>query len=175
MCLVDASYVNEPTKRISTTVFDFIFSGSAVVYRSKTQLINTLSYTEIDIVSAVTDSNIDGLFWSMIWEIWFPQDSPTIIQQDNDPNIDIVNSDIIIERTRHIDVQFFAIQVWKEGSDIIMNHIPGIINSKDDITKPLGWVLHSRHAIYLMEYYNISFESSRNFYQRDLDIDYIST
>ena len=79
MCLVDASYVNEPTKRISTTVFDFIFSGSAVVYRSKTQLINTLSYTEIDIVSAVTDSNIDGLFWSMIWEIWFPQDSPTII------------------------------------------------------------------------------------------------
>jgi hypothetical protein len=29
---------------------------------------------------------------------------------------------------------------------LVMRHIPGIINCADDLTKPLGWVLHSRHA-----------------------------
>ena len=38
------------------------------------------------------------------------------------------------------------IQDWKEAGDIVMRHIPGIINSSDDLTKPLGWALHERHA-----------------------------
>ena len=31
-----------------------------------------------------------------------------------------------------------------------MKHKPGVINPADDITKPLGCVLHSRHAQYIM-------------------------
>ena len=31
-----------------------------------------------------------------------------------------------------------------------MKHIPGVINPADDLTKPLGYVLHSRHARYMM-------------------------
>ncbi len=27
-----------------------------------------------------------------------------------------------------------------------MEHLPGIINPSNDLTKPLGWVLHHRHA-----------------------------
>ena len=57
-----------------------------------------------------------------------------------------MNARVPTERTRHIDIRFFAIQGWKERGDIILHHIPGIINPSDDLTKPLGWVLHSRHA-----------------------------
>ena len=31
-----------------------------------------------------------------------------------------------------------------------MKHIPGIINPSDDLTKPLGWVLHARHVRRIM-------------------------
>ena len=41
---------------------------------------------------------------------------------------------------------FFALQDWRLDGDIIMIHIPGILNFSDDLTKPLGWVLHARHC-----------------------------
>ena len=28
----------------------------------------------------------------------------------------------------------------------VMEHFPGILNPSDDLTKPLGWVPHARHA-----------------------------
>ena len=34
-----------------------------------------------------------------------------------------------------------------------MRHIPGIINPLDDLTKPLEWVLHERHAHRIMGHY----------------------
>jgi hypothetical protein len=39
----------------------------------------------------------------------------------------------------------FAIQDWKDRGDILLAHIPGVINPADALTKALGWVLHSRH------------------------------
>ena len=74
----------------------------------------------------------------MLWQLGFIQEYPTPIYEYNDPTINIVNSSIPNEITRHIDVRFFYIQGWKEAVDVIMHHIPGIINPADDITKPLG-------------------------------------
>ena len=39
---------------------------------------------------------------------------------------------------------------WKESGDVVMPFMPGIINPSDDLTKPLGWILHSRHARRIM-------------------------
>ena len=36
-------------------------------------------------------------------------------------------------------LRFFAIQDRREEGDIIMEHIPGVLNPSDDMTKPLGW------------------------------------
>ena len=49
-------------------------------------------------------------------------------------------------RARHIEIQHFAIQEWHDAKEIEMRHIPGVINNSDDLTKPLGWILHARHA-----------------------------
>jgi hypothetical protein len=46
------------------------------------------------------------------------------------------------ERSRHIDMQHFAILDWKAAGDIILHHIPSSINPADDLTKPLGYILH---------------------------------
>ena len=123
-----------------------------------------LSSKEADLIDAVTSTKTARSLRYVVWELGFTQKYPTPIYEGNDPNIDIVNSIIATERTLHIDVRLFDIQGWKESGDIIMHNIPGVINPTYDINKPLGWLLDSRHARYLMGYYNISFGLSRSIY-----------
>ncbi len=72
----------------------------------------------------------------------------------------MINAGKPTERSRHIDIQYFAIQDWRQAGDIILKSIPGIINPADDFTKALGWVLHSRHARRLMGHYGYTFNCS---------------
>ena len=58
----------------------------------------------------------------------------------------MVNESRPAPRARHIEIQHFAIQEWRNKGDIALRHCPGVINISDDLTKPLGWVLHARHA-----------------------------
>ena len=80
-------------------------------HRSKTQSINALSYTESDIIAAVTASKTDRFLRYFLQELGFPQYSPNPIYEDNDPTIDIVNSIIPTKRTFYIYVWFYAIQI----------------------------------------------------------------
>ena len=113
MCLVVASYKNEPNKSRYTNGFTFIFSEGTVLYSSKTRSINAFSSTEAKLISAVTDSKTVRVSISMLRELGFHQDSPTPINEENYPTIDIVNSSIPTEIIRHNGVRFFAIQGWK--------------------------------------------------------------
>ena len=147
---VDAAYGNDPKKQRSTTGYAFTYSGGAIVYRSKAQSIIALSSTETELIAAVTAAKTARYIRSVMSELGFPQDGPTPIYEDNESAITIVNSRKPTERSRHIDIRFFAIQDWKARGDIKLFHIPGAINPADDLTKPLGYVLHKRHARYIM-------------------------
>ena len=83
-------------------------------------------------------------------ELGIENDDPTPIYDDNQSAIKIIDVNKPTERSRHIDVCFFAIQDWKDTGIITMKRIPGIINLADDLTKPLVYVLHSRHARFIM-------------------------
>ena len=74
---------------------------------------------------------------------------------DNEAAIAMINENRPTTRARHIEIQHFAIQEWRAKNDLVMRHIPGIINPSDDLTKALGWVLHSRHARRGMGHYRI--------------------
>ena len=150
ICFVDAAYGNDPKKRRSTTGYAFTYSGGAIVYRSKAQSIVALSSTEAELIAAVTAAKTARYLRSILRELGFEQSDPTPIYEDNMSAIDIVNSNKPTERSRHIDIRFFAIQDWKARGDIELFHIPGAINPADDLTKPLGYVLHKRHARYIM-------------------------
>ena len=63
----------------------------------------------------------------------------------------MINHSVPTERSRHIDIQMFAIQSWAQDLQAIqLAHIPGVINPADSLTKPLGWVLHHRHVFRLL-------------------------
>ena len=76
-----------------------------------------------------------------------------LLYEDNDSTIKIVNHDRPTDRARHIEIRYFGLQQWRALGDIIMRHIPGIINPADDLTKALGWVLHARHARFIMGHF----------------------
>jgi hypothetical protein len=74
---------------------------------------------------------------------------------DNLAALNMINENRPTTRARHIEIQHFAIQEWREQGDLIMEHIAGTINPSDDLTKALGWILHARHARRSMGHYRI--------------------
>ena len=50
------------------------------------------------------------------------------------------------DQTRHLDIHWFAIQEWIHvDGNIILLHIPGILNPSHSQTKALAYRLHHRH------------------------------
>ena len=151
---VDAAHANDLRKRRSTTGYAFMINNGIVSYRSKTQSVTATSSTEAEFLAAVTAAKQAKYLRAVMKDLGFVQEGPTPLYEDNESAINIVNHRVPTERSRHIDIQHFAIQDWAEAGDIIMRHIPGIINPPDDLTKPLGWILHSRHARRIMGHYH---------------------
>ena len=152
-CFVDAAHGNDKRRRRSTTGYAFVLNGGVIAYRSKTQAVTATSSTEAEFYAAVFAAKAALYLRSILKELGFPQTAPTPIYEDNEAAIKMINSQVPTERARHIQIQHFAIQDWKEANDIVMKFIPGVINPSDDLTKPLGWVLHERHARRLMGHY----------------------
>ncbi|KAG7370163.1 reverse transcriptase RNA-dependent DNA polymerase [Nitzschia inconspicua] len=150
---VDAAHANDLRNRRSTTGYAFVLNGGAIAYRSKTQTVTATSSTEAEFIAAVSAAKTAKYLRAVLHELSFPQLSPTPIHIDNVSAIQIINARKPTERSRHIDIQAFAIQDWKDNGDILMHHIPGVINPSDSLTKPTGWVLHSRHCRRIMGHY----------------------
>jgi hypothetical protein len=150
---VDAAHANDLRNRRSTTGYAFLLNGGAVSYRTKTQSITATSSTEAEFLAAVLAAKHAKYLRAVLYELGFAQQGPTPIYEDNMSAIKMINARVPTDRSRHIDIQHFAIQDWKEQGHIVMHHIPGVINPADDLTKPLGWVLHARHARRIMGHF----------------------
>jgi len=153
LCFLDAAHANDLRNRRSTTGFAFMLAGGCISYKCKTQPVTATSSTEAEFYAAVSAAKQARYLRSILSELGFPQLAPTVLYCDNQSAINMINARIPTDRSRHILIQYFAIQDWKEDGDIILRFIPGILNPSDDLTKPLGWVLHSRHSRRLMGHY----------------------
>ena len=129
------------------------FSGTAVVWRAKWQPVAATSSTEAELISAVSAAKAAKHLRAVVAAFGIPQEGPTLIYEDNVAAILIANANKMTERARHVDIQYMAIQEWVERKQVKLDHIPGIINPSDALTKNLGWVLHWRYATRIMGYY----------------------
>jgi Reverse transcriptase (RNA-dependent DNA polymerase) len=145
---VDAAYATDTNTRRSVTGFVITLCGAAICYRSKLQPTVSTSSTEAEFIAAVTAAKAVKYLRSVLSELGdnFKLKTPTIIYEDNTAAIEMINAGKPTNRTRHVDIQLFAIQEWKNRGDIVLAHIPGIINIADSLTKALGWILHNRHV-----------------------------
>jgi hypothetical protein len=150
---VDASYAADPKTRRSITGIVFCYGGAAVAYKSKLQTTVATSSTESEFYAAVHAAKIAKYLRSVLDELGFPCSGPTPLYEDNQAAIAMVNESRPTPRVRHLDIQHFAIQEWRARGIIQLFHIPGVINSADQQTKPLSFTLHSRHARRSMGHY----------------------
>jgi hypothetical protein len=65
----------------------------------------------------------------------------------------MINENKPTTRSRHIDIQHFAIQEWRQRNTVEMRYIPGVVNPADQATKALGWTLHLQHARWAMGHF----------------------
>ena len=152
---VDSALANCIKTRRSVTGFVFCFAGGAIAYKSKLQAVVATSSTEAEFVAAVHAAKVAKYLRMVLKELGFEQQGPTILHEDNKAAIDMINSRKPTPRSRHIDIQHFAIQEWKRAGDIKMEYIPTTVNMADQATKILGWILHSRHARRAMGHYGM--------------------
>ena len=151
---VDASHATCIKTRRSTTGMNFCFAGAAVAYKVSLQGTVATSSTEAEFIASVTAAKMAKYLRSVLRELnMLPPDNPTVIYIDNEAAIAMINERKPTTRSRHIDIQYFAIQEWRARGEIITRHIPGVINPADDQTKPLYWKLHERHARRAMGHY----------------------
>jgi Reverse transcriptase (RNA-dependent DNA polymerase) len=147
---VDTAYGTDSSTRRSVTGLAFTLGGGAIAFRSKLQPVVATSSTEAEFIAAVQAAKMAKYLRSVLNNLGFAQDIATPIYCDNEAAILMTNACKPTQRSRHIDIQWYAIQEWMRRGDIILRHIPGTINPADSLTKALGWILHLRHICRLM-------------------------
>jgi hypothetical protein len=150
---VDAAHATDLVTRRSITGLVFMFCGGPLAYKSKIQSTVSTSSTEAEFLAAVHAAKIAKYLWSILSELGYPQVGPTTLFEDNAAAILMVNASRPTPRARHIDIQHFALQEWKAANEMVLSHIPGVVNSADSLTKSLGSTLHHRHVRRLMGHY----------------------
>jgi hypothetical protein len=150
---VDAAHATDLATRRSITGLVFMFCGGPLAYKSKIQSTVSTSSTEAEFIAAVHAAKLAKYLRSVLFELGHPQPGPTTLYEDNAAAILMINASRPTPRSRHIDIQHFAIQEWKARQEILLRHIPGVINPADSFTKSLGSTLHHRHVRRLMGHY----------------------
>jgi len=150
---VDAAHATDIATRRSVTGVGFCLAGGAIAYKTKLQATVATSSTEAEFVAAVDAAKIAKSLRTILKELGYEQQEPTLLYEDNQAAIAMVNETKPTARSRHIDIQHFAIQEWRERGIVEMRYIPTTINPSDAATKCLSWTLHSRHVRRLMGHY----------------------
>ena len=117
---IDASQATDIETRRSTGGHIIMIFGAAILWASKLQSTMATSSTEAEFMQVVTLCK--GVKWvrNIMNELKCTQSGPSHINENNMASIMMVNQNCPTTRTRHIDIQWFAIQQWKEMGDIVL-------------------------------------------------------
>ena len=150
---ITPTYANVPHKQQSTTGLVFTYCSDTIVYCSKTQSIHAISSTEAEFLAIISCAKISLHLGSILYELDFECDEPTPTYKDNASAILIVHYTARTECARHNYVKYLAIQDLKEWGCIQLIYIPCILNPSNNLTKLLGWIVHSRYCSQFMGHY----------------------
>jgi hypothetical protein len=135
---VDSDWGSDRSHRRSVTGLVIMMAGGVIAYKSKYQPTIALSSTEAEFTAAAEVGKITLYLRSILFELGFSQDLPTIIFEDNTGALHMANAQQPTRRTRHMDTKHFAIQDWVAHDQIDVAPIATANNISDAFTKALG-------------------------------------
>ena len=140
----DAAFANADDHK-STTSYVFLESGGAIMWKSKKQMVITLSSMEAEYV-ALSEAGREATWLRNLYgELGFPQTHPTIIKGDNDGSVVLTHNPQYHQRSKHIALRHHWVR------DLVTDKILDIQNCRDPeqtadvLTKALPRPKFTRH------------------------------
>ena len=109
-----------------------------------------MSSTEAEFTAAAEAGKYILYVRSILEEIGLPQQSATVLYEDNQGALLMANAQQPTKRTRHMDIKTFVLQQWVERDLIRLKRISTSDNYSDVLTKATGRTLFHRHMNYIL-------------------------
>lgn len=133
----DADWGGDTVDRKSNTGYIFKYCGSPLIWSSHKQSLVTLSSTEAEYI-ALSEAVKEALWIRRLLQD-FDQatEGPTVIMEDNQSCIKMLQNDRLSHRTKHIATKYHFIRDLSKRGDIIVEYCPTSQMTADLLTKPL--------------------------------------
>ena len=135
---VDADHGNDLDTRRSTSSFIVFMNNGPISWRVKAQDSASGGGTSESEYKAVYLSSTEVVWLrTLLEEIGYPQNQPTITFEDNQSTIDFSNNPVHQSRMKHIDIKYHVVRDWLKARLIYLEKIGTDKNLSDIGTKAL--------------------------------------
>ena len=151
VAFADSDWANDPERRKSVTGYVVFFNGVAISWHSGLQSVIALSTCEAEYVALSECCRELAYLREVARFLREPSvEKPTVIFEDNQGTIDLVNNPVHHKRTKHIDVKYHYIRLRQEEGDIQVVKIATRNNLADLFTKATDNQTFLRHVYAIM-------------------------
>jgi hypothetical protein len=142
----DSDYAKDSDTRKSVSGNATFLNGAPVIAKIGTQRIVTLSITEAELFSAITNAQ-DMMFVKRVVEsIGLKVKLPMILTIDNKGTVDLINNNSVDGRTMYVETRQYYLRGLKEEGTISAIWGPGLNNCADLYTKYLERPEFEKHT-----------------------------
>jgi hypothetical protein len=135
---VDASYASHSDRKSHSGFTLHIGSSSgSFLSKSKKQTVTADSSTIAELIAAFLASKEIAWACSILQELGYQQNTPTVLYEDNKSTIHMINNDSNSQKTKHIDVRYNYVREKVAQGDIVMEYRPTSEMTSDILTKAL--------------------------------------
>ena len=133
---VDASYAIHDDRKSHFGICMFIGNFSAsIATKSKKAKCMAISSTEAEYLALCEGAKLVAWARQLLSELGYPQPGPTVVYEDNQSTIRMVNNGNDKGRTKHIDVRFHYVREMIENKQIVVQYKPTQDMIADILTK----------------------------------------
>ena len=137
-CTADASYSCHDDRRSHFGISMHLGSESGCFNSvSKKSTVVALSSTEAEYISLFETSKLIEWARQFLYDLGFPQLSPTVIYEDNQSTVQMVQNGTDRGRTKHMDVRFHYLRDQLLNHNIQLQYCSTTNMISDVLTKPL--------------------------------------
>jgi hypothetical protein len=127
-----------------------MLAGAAVLYKTRFQKTVAMSSTEAEFITAADAEKMALYLRSLLKDLGVPQNTATILYEDNMGAYLMASAGQPTTRTRHMEIKEFAILSWVERDFINIQHVKTALNSSDPFTKSTPRIIFHRHNDVIM-------------------------
>eukprot|EP00794_Sanderia_malayensis_P021071 gene21071-biopygen14635 len=141
---VDADWGSDPNGRKSRSGYIFTLCEVVISWLSKKQTTVALSSTEAEYIAASIATQEAIWLRALLADLKFTQDTPTLIEEDNQGAIAMSKNPKFHGRTKHVDIKCHFIRNKVENKEILLRYCATNDMVADMLTKALSKNLFKR-------------------------------